>query len=168
MMVIIYNLFYLPFISTMLSYIFCDKSYSFFSDDNFCWSTKHYIYFFLSIFFFIILFFICLDFISFGFSKNENISCSLSKFVIKNGCLHFYIVRTLIVTLFFIKLKYNLGDIYFGILFVTSLYNTCCFFIEHIYQNQKNLNGIFFFYLSLINCFASFLLFLGVLFKKKI
>ena len=167
MMVIIYNLFYLPFASTMLSYIFCDNSYNFFFNDNFCWTTKHYIYFFLSIFFFFILFFICLDFISFGFSKNENMSCSVSKFVIKNGCLHFYIVRTIIVILFFMKYKYNIGDIYFAILFFTSLYNTYCFFIEHIYQNQKNLNGIFFFYLCLINCFASFLLFVGVLFKKS-
>ena len=167
MMIIIYNLLYLPFASTMLSYIFCDNSYKYFEKDYFCWTTKHYIYFFLSIFFFIILFFICLDFISFGFSKNENISCSLSKFVIKNGCLHFYFVRTIIIILFFMKYKYKIGEIFFAILFFTSLYNTYCFFIEHIYQNQKNLNGIFFFYLCFINCFASFLLFLGVLFKNS-
>ena len=68
----------------------------------------------------------------------------ISKFVIKNGCVHFYLARNIIVILYFLNIKYNIGNIYFGIVFLLSLYNTYCFFIEHIYQNQQNLNGIFF------------------------
>ena len=167
MMKIIYNLFYIPFASTMLTYLFCNNQFTLFTSENFCGSSKHYIYFCLSLIFYIILFLICLDFIAFGFSKNENISCSISKFVIKNGCVHFYLARNIIVILYFLNIKYNIGNIYFGIVFLLSLYNTYCFFIEHIYQNQQNLNGIFFFYCSLINFFSSFLLFIGVLFRKN-
>ena len=67
MMKIIYNLFYIPFASTMLTYLFCNNQFTLFTSENFCGSSKHYIYFCLSLIFYIILFLICLDFIAFGF-----------------------------------------------------------------------------------------------------
>ena len=162
------QLFYFSGFEINLSVIFCKKTSSNYFMNRFeCCYSNHFLYFILSILYCVFEFFLTSSFNKLYYNKHESCCSSISKFIISNHTVIIYIIKIISITLFSYHKIHSIDGIICFYFFISSIILLYFITVEYKYQFGKNTKLKIHFALSNIYLFASLLLEIGYLIRKK-
>ncbi len=132
-----------------------------------CCYSNHFLYFILSILYCVFEFFLTSSFNKLYYNKHESCCSSISKFIISNHTVIIYIIKIISITLFSYHKIHSIDEIICFFFFISSIILLYFITVEYKYQFGKNTKLKIHFALSNIYLFASLLLEIGYLIRKK-
>ena len=160
------SIFFIPFVESYLSLIFCKNEGILFGNKYKCFNKTHNIFFIISIICLLILIYLTYLFIAFSFSKAKDRQSSISKYLIMNSSKSFFFNKIAILIIQSINAIYSIKKIICFSLFCVSYFHLYCFLIEYHYQEDVLIHNKIYFYLNFIYIISTTTLFLGYIVRK--
>ena len=161
------GIFYCPFLEANLIVIFHNILSPFFNEHIKKYSDAHIIYIIMGSFSILYLFFICLNYTNFRFSKEEECSITIGRFVIINSFRLFLLIKTFFLFIIYISSAIDIKIFFYVFICFLSAIYFYSNYLEYSYQYGQNIIRKLYLFFGAVYLLISMFLIFGYFIRRS-